>query len=282
MHVSPPVVCCLSDRSARYNCLAFLAMRTTPRPADQVFLSQLPRVEGVANYVCRRHHCGMDETEEFTALVKAKLVEDNYAVFRKFQGKCRLETYLTTVITRLFLDWRNHLWGKWRPSAEARRLGPVARKLEELARDGYTFEESCELLRMNHGAVLSRAELEALAARLPVRLPRKMEGEERLEALPAGEPGPDERILERERQDARGRVWEALGRAWAKLPDEDRLILKMHFLHGMQVVEIARTLSLEQKPLYRRVERLKMKLRKDLEREGIGRELVAEVLGDGT
>ncbi len=248
---------------------------------QRLLLENLPRIETVVAYVCRRHNCGTDEAEEFSAHVMAKLVADDYAILRKFQGKSRFETYLTTVITHLFLDWRNHRWGKWRPSAEAKRLGPVARKLEELARDGYTFEESCELLRTNHKVVLSRAELEALAARLPVRLPRKMEGEERLEALPAGEPGPDERILERERQEVRGRVWEALGRAWAKLPDGDRLILKLHFQQGMQVVEIARALHLEQKPLYRRVDRLRETLRKDLEREGIGRDLVAEGLGEG-
>lgn len=243
-----------------------------------LFLSQLPRIEAVTEWVCRRHHCSADEAEEFSASVGAKLIADDYAIFRKFQGKCRLETYLTTVITRLFLDWRNHLWGKWRPSAEARRLGPVARKLEELARDGYTFEESCELLRTNHGVGLSRAELEALAARLPVRLPRKMEGEERLEVLPAGEPGPDERILERERQEARGRLWQALEHALATLPDEDRLILKMRYESDLQIVEIARALHVEAKPLYRRIERLGKDLRAALEREGIEGKMVAEVL----
>lgn len=244
----------------------------------QLFLDHLPQIERISEYVCRRHHCGTDEAEEFSAHVKAKLVADDYAILRKFQGKSRFETYLTTVITHLFLDWRNHLWGKWRPSAEARRLGPVARKLEELARDGYTFEESCELLRTNHGVVLSRAELEALAARLPMRLPRQMEGEERLEALPAGEPGPDERILERERQEARGRLWQALEHALATLPDEDRLILKMRYESDLQIVEIARALHLEAKPLYRRIERLGKDLRAALEREGIEGRMVAEIL----
>ena len=239
---------------------------------------RLPQIEVVTNYVCRRHNCGTDEAEEFSAHVMAKLVADDCAILRKFQGKSRFETYLTTVITHLFLDWRNHLWGKWRPSAEARRLGPVAKKLEELARDGYTFEESFELLRTNHGVVMSRGELEALAARLPVRLPRKMEGEERLEALPAGEPGPDERILERERQEARGRLWQALERALGTLPDDDRLILKMRYESDLQIVEIARALHLEAKPLYRRIERLVKDLRAALEREGIEGKMVAEIL----
>lgn len=240
--------------------------------------SHLRTIDGVVGRVCRRHHTGTDETEEFSAHVKAKLVADDYAILRKFQGKSRFETYLTTVITHLFLDWRNHRWGKWRPSAEARRLGPVARKLEELARDGYTFGESCELLRTNHGVGLSPAELAELAARLPVRLPRKMEGEERLEALPAGEPGPDERILERERQEARGRLWQALEHALATLPDEDRLILKMRYESDLQIVEIARAMRVEAKPLYRRIERLVKDLRAALEREGIEGRMVAEIL----
>ena len=260
----------------------------TPRPVDrgstpnctpeELYLSCLPRIEKVVDSVCRRHHCSEEHKDEFGAIVRVRLLEDEYLVLRKFQQKSTLETYLTTVVNRLFLDWRNHLWGKWRPSAEARRLGPVARKLEELARDGYTFEESFELLRTNHGVVLSRAELADLAARLPVRLPRKMEGEERLEALPAGEPGPDERILERERQEVRGRLWQALEHALATLPDEDRLILKMRYESDLQIVEIARALHLEAKPLYRRIERLGKDLRAALEREGIEGQMVAEVL----
>jgi RNA polymerase sigma factor (sigma-70 family) len=250
--------------------------------SGQLLLSHRAVIEKVARHICRRHQCTTDEADEFSAHVQAKLFADDCAILRKFQGKSRFETYLTTVITHLFLDWRNHLWGKWRPSAEAKRLGPVAVKLEELARDGYTFEESCEVLRTNHKVVLSGAELEALAARLPVRLPRKREGEKGFEGLQSAESGPDERILERELQEARGRVWEALARAWGKLPDEDRLILKMLFQQGMQAVEVARALKLEQKPLYRRIERLKKNLRDDLAREGIGRELVAEVLGSGT
>ena len=40
-------------------------------------------------------------------------------------------------------DWRNARWGKWRPSAEARRQGALATHLERLMRrDGLTFEEA--------------------------------------------------------------------------------------------------------------------------------------------
>ncbi|HEX5757906.1 MAG TPA: sigma-70 family RNA polymerase sigma factor [Thermoanaerobaculia bacterium] len=246
---------------------------------DALFLNHLPQIEAIAAYVCRRYNCGTDEAEEFSAHVKAKLVADDYAILGKFQGKSRFETYLTTVITHLFLDWRNHLWGKWRPSAEAKRLGPVAVKLEELERDGLTFEESCEVLRTNHKVVLSRLELADLAAKLPPRVPRRMEGEDRLEGLAAAEPGPDERALAGELQEQRRRVWVALGKELGRLAAEDRLILKMRYEKDLKVVDIARALHVEAKPLYRRIERLERELRSALERQGIGRDAAREVLG---
>ncbi len=55
------------------------------------------------------------------------------------------------VVQRLFLDHRNRQWGKWRPSAEAKRRGPLAILLERLVvRDGWTFEQAVETLRTNH------------------------------------------------------------------------------------------------------------------------------------
>src|SRR5215208_5464467 len=53
-------------------------------------------------------------------------------VRRRFERRSSLPTYVTVVIQRLFLDYRNRLWGKWRPSSDAKRLGPTAMLLERL------------------------------------------------------------------------------------------------------------------------------------------------------
>lgn len=79
--------------------------------------------------------------------------------------------------------------------------------------------------------------------------------------------------------EARRRVWEELGRAWGKLSAEDQLILRMRFERDLPVADVARELHLEQKPLHRRIERLKKELQAALERGGIGRDHVAEVIG---
>jgi RNA polymerase sigma factor for flagellar operon FliA len=80
-----------------------------------------------------------------------RLVENNYAVLRKFQNRSALRTYLASVIDRLSLDFCTEKWGKWRPSAMAERLGPVAVMLEQLVtRDAHTVEEAIEIVRTKH------------------------------------------------------------------------------------------------------------------------------------
>ena len=102
-------------------------MSFAPRGShEDEFLTLLPLVDRVIAFVARRHHLATAEAEEFAAHVKLKLVENDYAVLRKFQGRSSMQSFLTTVISRLSLDLRNDEWGKWRPSAEARRSGPVA------------------------------------------------------------------------------------------------------------------------------------------------------------
>src|SRR4029453_14108130 len=56
-----------------------------------------------------------------------RLVEDDYDVLRRFQARSSLPTYVTVVIQRLFLDYRNRLWGKWRPDhqGETPRSAPT-------------------------------------------------------------------------------------------------------------------------------------------------------------
>src|SRR4051812_17572740 len=118
---------------------------------EQFFLSQLPVVDKVTGHVCRRNHLRDADAEEFASEVKLHLIQNDYAVLRRFQQRSSLQTYLTVVVQRLFVNYRNRLWGRWRPSADASRLGPIAVQLERLiVRDGWSFEEAQEQLRINH------------------------------------------------------------------------------------------------------------------------------------
>lgn len=247
-------------------------------PKDQ-FLAQLPFIERVIGATCRRHSLFGDDADDFRSFVHEKLIEDDYATFRKFRGTSSLQTYLTAVIMNRFRDYRVHRWGKWRPSAKAKRLGPLAVQLETLlSRDGLSLTEALETLQARSGRRVTRRELALLAAELPARPPRRIEGEGSLAAVSAAE-RTDALLVETERLEALMQVQQALERALHDLPEEDRVITRMRFLDGFTVAQIARSLGLDQKPLYARVERNLEALRRRLEGDGVTAEAVREILG---
>ncbi len=237
---------------------------------EALFLSQLPVIERVISFVSSRHHLPGLEADDFASHVKLKLIEDDYGILRKFQGRSSIRTYLTVVIQRLFLDYRISAWGKWRPSAEAARGGAIAVLLEQLiGRDGYSFEEACELLETNHQVTASRSELAAIAGRLPIRIRRRFESDAALAQMPSDQPPVDDVIAEQERSATAARIAVALKSAMSGLDPQDRVILALRFEDGRSVVEVARMLRLDQKALYRRLDRVMKVLRSTLHQEGV-------------
>jgi RNA polymerase sigma factor for flagellar operon FliA len=246
------------------------------RSGETLFVSQLAVIDRVSAFVCARHHLSPADADDFSSHVRLKLIENEYAVLRKFEGRSTMRTFLSVVIERLFLDYRIQAWGKWRPSIEAKRAGAVGVLLERLlTRDGYRFDEACELMATNHGVRTSRNDLALLAGRLPLRVARKFENEVALAALPAPDRA-DAAAVAHEKAVATARISAALIRARTRFEPQDQLILALRFDDGKTVAEIASMLRLDQKTLYRRFDRLLRELRTALEAEGITAEEARE------
>jgi RNA polymerase sigma factor (sigma-70 family) len=247
-----------------------------PTP-EELFQENLPLIEQIIDHCCRRAHFTLQEAEDFGGHVRLKLVEDDYRVFREFRGRSSIKTYLTVTIKRLLLDYQNHIWGKWRPSAEAERLGPVAIKMERLlVRDELSFDEVCNILR-GEGVEMTVLELADLRAKLPPRSLRRFVSEERLQDEINREPRPDERLEGKERAGFRRRVFALLLQALKILTSEEQVLVRMRT--EFKVSEIARLRGMEQKSLYKRLEKIYEKLRKELERHGIRRGDIQDLLG---
>jgi RNA polymerase sigma factor (sigma-70 family) len=243
-------------------------MSESQSSARQMLESNLDLIWDLVRHDARRHRLRPDEAEEFSSYVWLKMVEGDYRILRGFRGRSSLRTFLTTVIQRLFLDFRTQAWGKWRPCAEARRLGGDAVELDRLvSRDGHSLENALEILRCRQ-ATSSRDELLALAGRFPARLRPRREGEDALHVLPAAASA-DERILERERRAEMRKAADSLARALRGLPARDRLILRMRYRDGLTVRKIASILEIEDRRLYRQFEQCLTRLRTTLEREGV-------------
>jgi RNA polymerase sigma factor (sigma-70 family) len=256
-------------------------MATPPgeRSPEEIFLENLPYIEKVIHHSCRNSKLSPQEAEDFEQHVMLKLIEDDYAVIRKFRGDkgATLQTYLATVIKRTRYDYQDHLWGKYHASAEAKELGPVAARLEMLmVRDGYSFEEACEILRTNEGVDTSVAELADLRAKLPHRAPKQIVGEDPLQFEPARELRPDQQVLEEEREAGRRRLYMGLKRGLDTLPKDDHLLVRLWI--NFSIADIARIRKVEQKPLYRRMEKILKILRKALESQGVRREVIKALL----
>jgi RNA polymerase sigma factor for flagellar operon FliA len=237
--------------------------------AAELLRQHLTVIGQIAGALCRRHGITEHDAEDFAADVRLKLCEDDYAIIRRFQGKSSFTTYLTVVISKSLVDHQRRLWGKWNPSSQAKRLGTVAVHLETLVyRDGRTFDAARQILEERHGAHLGGPALRTIFAQLPRRAPRRFEGEGELSLIPADE-GADARADASERDTYFAAASDALHRALAELPAEDRLIIKLLYYEGLTVAEIARGLGLEQTRLYPRIKQLLASLRTALTGQGI-------------
>jgi len=250
---------------------------------ETFFLDNLSLIERVTAFVCRKYGLSGADAEDFASASKLKLIEDEYAVLRKFEQKCSLATYLTIVIQRHYLDQKIHEWGKWRPSMRARQGGDAAIFLERLiSRDGLGIAEASTIVRQKFTELDARA-LERLASSIVVRQPRRQSSVERTEEMrePASEASAEDELLSGEREIAARRAGAVLSRELDGLAPEDRLIMKLRFIDAMKVSTMARMLHADQKQLYRRIDRLVAILREALLAAGVGKSDIGDMLTHG-
>jgi|SRR5581483_1338530 len=248
---------------------------------EALFLSNLPVIDEVVAQVCRRHRLAASEAEEFASDVHLHFIDNHYERLRRFEGRSSLKTYITVCVQRCFLDYRNRLWGKWRPSSEAVRLGPDAILLERMVvRDGWTLAQAAEAFKTHFDVAIDET-LAPVCARLAQRQPgRERVSADEADLLESAAPPADANVVRAEQDFVVKRVRAAYARACESLTPEERLILRMRF-DDTPVADIARALHLDQKRLYRTIDRLLTMLRARLEADGIARDDMRALFASG-
>jgi len=232
----------------------------TPIPVGGAALlsTHLETVQEAIRFVCRQRKLSIDDSEELSSLVYLKLLQQNGAILQSFRGESSLRTFLVVVVRRVLLDSWIAKSGKWRPSAEARQLGQVAKELERLVfRDGMSIGEAGETLRAQFGVAHTDAELGFLLSLLPCRPRRRFVGDAALERQPSDAPDPLELLIQRSTASLHARVKKAL----LTLGSDDRELLSLRFDHNRTAREIARLRDTDPKLVYRRFERIFKRLR---------------------
>jgi RNA polymerase sigma factor (sigma-70 family) len=251
-------------------------------PPDELFLRELESIENAIRFACRRGRLYGADAEDFESQAKLKLIENDYAILRKFEGRCSFKVFIGIVVRRLLLDLRNHTLGKWHASAEAKRLGETAMQLEQfIHRDRLSVDEAIQLM-LRGNASLEREALVELAGKLPRRRARLREvGSEALEYEPAAQrDDPASGVTEQERVALGRTVSVCVREAIDGLAEEDRIIFRLRFEAGLTVAQVSRTLGMEQKPLYRRIDHCLREFRQKLEAAGVGAGFVDELIDE--
>ena len=224
-------------------------------------------IEGVLKFVCRKKGLRDDRADEFRQWTRFRLIANDCAILRSFKGESSFKTFLVAVIQNKYRDWLDSEQGKFRVTAEARELGPVAANLELLVlRDKLSFDEASQLL-VSKGVAASVRECDEIWGQLKRSPRRDVVSDDYLENHQAG-PSLDP-VEDEERQRLTRKVHAALLAAIEALPPADNLILRLKYWDHVSVANIAKLQQTEQKPLYRRFEQLLKRLERDMVARGI-------------
>ena len=117
-----------------------------------------------------------------------------------------------------------------------------------------------------------------MASRFRPRVSRAAVSDEGLYEMPGASQDGTSRLARREAVALAERAAQALDTAIDQLSSEDRCLVRMRFEDDISVADIARTLNLDQKGLYRRVDRVLTRLRAALEDAGLDADAAAQVL----
>lgn len=232
--------------------------------------SRIPLIEDVILFHSCRGRLTFLEREEFRSFAIEKLLENDCARLRKFEGRSSLRSFVSVVVANLLVDYWESLGKRRRPSSTAKSFAPEGVWLERYLGSGYGISETVELVKANHGSLLSEDELFHIVLRLP---PRRMQPARVAESL-ADDLGSDaespERLFEARDEDAsRARIEDELERALSTLSPEERVYVQMRFEDGSKINEIAKSFHLPERPFYRRFQRTLRRLRRELEASGV-------------
>ena len=248
---------------------------------QRFFVENLTAIDRVVNAVAQRHRLTAEGRDELHSLVRLRLVENDYATLRAFEHRSSLATYLTVVITRIFLNERTRAWGRWRPSAEARRLGPVAMLMDRLiTRDGYRLDEAITILQTNHRVEMSDNEIRRLWTSLPDRGQATVVPVDAALDVAAPNTAPIGVEL-RGRDSDRARVEAAVRLAMSRLTSRERLLMGLYFQHGLSFAAMAGRLGGSRGTIHRHVARILDGFREALGEKGLQWEDIRGLLTHG-
>ncbi|HJQ40365.1 MAG TPA: hypothetical protein VKB93_24740 [Thermoanaerobaculia bacterium] len=250
---------------------------------EEFFLANRAEIERAVRFVAGHARLSPEDAEELLSNVNLHIIENDYAVIRKFKHGCSFATYVVVIARHALADMRMQVHGRFRNSAEARRLGEPAMRLEALVRrDGLTLEEAVPQVQRDFPS-LTTGEIVKLETRLPKRAPRAREVALGPEIEPKIEGGTVEELaIDHERAARAAKINGIVQQTLARLTRADRVAFQFRWgSPPVSVADLSRMFHRDQKQLYRRLDAAGRHVQKALLAAGITLEEILE-LTDGT
>jgi hypothetical protein len=92
----------------------------TSLSGQALFVEHLSTIQNLLAAVARQHGLSQDDAETFRSTALVRIIDDDFAVLRRFGGRRSWRAYLAVVVQRMCLDFRI---AQWRNGLTARRLG---------------------------------------------------------------------------------------------------------------------------------------------------------------
>ncbi len=237
-------------------------------------------VDVAVRLTARRYRLAHQDVEDLRSTLWVKLLDRDQMVLRRFAGRSHLTTYLVQVASRVVLDGFVAQFGRWRPTAETRRLGPAAVAWARLVeRDSHSPTEAIGILRAQRCA--GAGDLPPLAALQRAGGGRRFHRRRFVDVDGMGSAtaatgcvgsAADVALSGRA---ARRQVGPALRMACRSLTARERHLLHLRFRDGLRISEIASRVGCRAVPLYREYGRILRKMREALAAAGVDAGMVA-------
>jgi RNA polymerase sigma factor (sigma-70 family) len=249
---------------------------------EEFFLANRAEIERAVRFVASHARLSPDDADELLSAVNLHLIENDYLVIRKFKHTCSFATYVVVIARHALADMRMQVVGRFRNSAEAKRLGEAAMRLEALLRrNRLPLDEAIPIVRRQFP--IAEEELRRIAARLPERVPRPREVTFDHELEPAIDGGTvEEQAIDHEHAARSARINRVVRQTLAQLPPSDRVAFQLRWgSPPVSVADIARMQHRDQKKLYRRLDAVGRHLQQALLAAGVTVDEILE-LTDGS
>jgi len=222
---------------------------------DAAWSEFLARYSPLITHVIRRHDADGDRTGECFSHVCGALSDDGFRRLRSFRpdGPARFKTWLIAVVSNLCVDWRRKEQGRVRPLRCISRLPELDQHVYHCIYERRMSRAQCLQALMRRFPDLTDATVSEINARLftlltpqqrwqlSVRTPALkpvtcgVSPEDEDPAWQLAEPGPGPDDLAAELQEQR-----QLRDALARLPTEERLLLRLRYEQNLSLAEVAR------------------------------------------